>query len=465
MPGSFLAFAGGTVACPHASLQGRLGEARCSSTHNGIRSSHDSPRRVSPYRLRWNTSGFHGLPASYRLFSATKAGHIHNGIALANATAKSASSARVASREVMSATARVAVQPEGTVALAPADGLTFLERAEKYARDGNIPETVVNVLTGWYDSYIGAATDSEHVSIDGKEYTEQQFSTLMELARRHVEDPLDFAPFHEKMRSPFDYYKFSLEFATVLVNTSNSHIKGHDQIRKLREQIKAGENVIFLANHQSEGDPYAIDALFDWVAGMDREFCENIVFMAGDRVREDPVVAPFSMGRNLLTVYSKKHINDVPELRGAKLLHNRRTIGAALSLFNEGGHCIWFAPSGGRDRRSPETGNVEVSPFDADSVDMMRITAQKSSKPCHFYPMSLLTYDMLPPPSTVGGAQLGETRTVKFTPMSMVISEEVNWDTLVPADVTDKIERRKMRARAIEETVRKGYESVGGYEF
>jgi glycerol-3-phosphate O-acyltransferase len=187
--------------------------------------------------------------------------------------------------------------------------------------------------------------------------------------------------------------------------------------------------------------------------------------MAGDRVREDPVVAPFSVGRNLLTVYSKKHINDVPALRGEKLKHNRRTIASTVSLFKAGGATLWFAPSGGRDRRSPVSGAVEVSPFDADAVDVMRMSAKKAGTPTHFYPMSLITHDMLPPPETVGGAEVGERRTCSYTPVHMAVGEEVGWkcDAILAASKgLDKVGRRKVRAQYIEDRVREGYAAIGG---
>jgi glycerol-3-phosphate O-acyltransferase len=42
---------------------------------------------------------------------------------------------------------------------------------------------------------------------------------------------------------------------------------------------------------------------------------KDIVFMAGERVLRDAIVVPFSRGCNLLTVYSKKHIDSEPELK------------------------------------------------------------------------------------------------------------------------------------------------------
>ena len=50
------------------------------------------------------------------------------------------------------------------------------------------------------------------------------------------------------------------------------------------------------------------------------------IYVAGDRVITDPLCKPFSMGRNLLCVYSKKHMNDDPELVDMKRRANTRSL-------------------------------------------------------------------------------------------------------------------------------------------
>jgi hypothetical protein len=38
--------------------------------------------------------------------------------------------------------------------------------------------------------------------------------------------------------------------------------------------------------------------------------------------------------------------------------HNGKTMKQLGAFFAKGGTCMWFAPSGGRDRRDAETGKV-----------------------------------------------------------------------------------------------------------
>jgi glycerol-3-phosphate O-acyltransferase len=96
----------------------------------------------------------------------------------------------------------------------------------------------------------------------------------------------------------------------------------------------------------------------------------------------------------------------------------------------------------------------------------MRVTAEKAGRPCHFYPMSLLTYDMLPPPESVGGSQLGEARTCSYAPMSMAVGHEIDWTKAEPVPgvlaAADKVGRRRVRAQYIEDVVREGYAAIGG---
>ncbi|CAN8074702.1 unnamed protein product [Agarophyton chilense] len=395
---------------------------------------------------------------SFRPVAAPNAAHSHTAL---RPVSRSRATALISLDQESHRTASEAVSPSRFEVV---DGLKFFDRAEYLVNSRQIPHHVAENLKAWHKSYGVAASENPTLREDPEDYTEAMFSTLLELCRKTIADPFEFPSYHRRVRHPFDHYKFGYEFASVLLDQSNSTVIGIENIREAENYVRQGHNVIFLSNHQSEGDPYAIDFMLDWIAGCDRHFCEKLVFMAGDRVRNDPMVAPFSAGRNLLTVYSKKHINDQPELRDHKLLHNRRTIAETQRMFKKGGKAVWFAPSGGRDRRSKETGSVELSPFDEGAVATMRFTAEKSGTPFHFYPMALWTYDMLPPPSSVGGAEVGEERTVKFTPMRMHLGKEIDLSLAIPAYVTDKFEKRKVQCAYVESLVKDGYTRIGGYQ-
>ena len=46
----------------------------------------------------------------------------------------------------------------------------------------------------------------------------------------------------------------------------------------------------------------------------------QVIYVAGDRVTSDLMAKPFSMGRNLLNVHSKKYMDADPDLKPAKVL-------------------------------------------------------------------------------------------------------------------------------------------------
>ena len=104
-------------------------------------------------------------------------------------------------------------------------------------------------------------------------------------------------------------------------------------------------------------------------------------------------------------------------------------------LFTDGGKVIWVAPSGGRDR-SDANDNFEVAPFDAKSVEMFRLMADKAGRTTHFYPLSMLTHPICPPPKAVGGA-VGEERTVKWSPAGLHFGDEVDLEAFAAGCVVD----------------------------
>lgn len=258
--------------------------------------------------------------------------------------------------------------------------------------------------------------------------------------QKQIANPYKFEPFHKRVTEPFDYYTFGVDFFRPLVDKAASTLHGREHLARLSGQLAAGDNVIFLANHQTEADPQMISLMLEEHYP---QLATEMIFVAGERVTTDPLAVPFSIGRNLLCIYSKRHIDHPPELRAAKTHHNRRTMEQMAELLAQGGHCIYVAPSGGRDRRGT-TGQVEVAPFDPQNVEMFYLMAQRAGHPTHFYPMAMDTYDVLPPPDTVE-VQLGETRRIQYRPVHLAVGPELDLDAFSTAD---RQERRVRRAEA-----------------
>ena len=221
-----------------------------------------------------------------------------------------------------------------------------------------------------------------------------------------------------------DFYKFGCDFFRPAMDLQHSIVYGQAHLQKAQEQLQRGENVIFLANHQSEADPQVVSCLFE-KAGF-TQMAEEMYCVAGHKVTTDALAVPFSMGRNLICIHSKKHIDADPETKPLKSKQNLQAMSSMLELLKRGGTAIWVAPSGGRDRRSLDgSRHVPIAPFDPKTVDMFRLMGTKSKKNTHFYAMSMVSYELCPPPDYVE-AGTGEQRNVRFVPVGITISDELN---------------------------------------
>lgn len=317
---------------------------------------------------------------------------------------------------------------------------------ESYCRSKQIPEKICKTVLSFYESYC------KTVGPHQKEKNHDLFIVFLDLISKQLNHPFSFEPYHKSIRSPFDYYTWGLEFLRPLVDSNASSVLGKENIQEIQKHIAQKHNVIFLANHQTESDPLAISLL------LEKEFpllAEEMIFVAGERVITDPLAVPFSMGRNLLCIYSKRYIDHPPEQKLEKQLHNKKTMQLMSRLFSEGGKIIYVAPSGGRDRRNKD-GIVEVAPFDPQSIEMFYLMAKKADKPTFFYPMALGTYEMLPPPETIQH-ELGEKRMTKRGGIHLAIGKQIDMEHFPGSDDSDKHVRRKCRSDYIWKLVNNDY--------
>ena len=328
---------------------------------------------------------------------------------------------------------------------------SFVDKLEADASQGKLSPKLKIILENFYTCYKEAV---EKGSGRGLDYN-AQFLTFLELVKTQLDSPFAFAPYHEHLRHPFDYYQFGNDFARPLIDFAKSSVYGLDFADKAVEQIKNRENVIFLANHQTEADPQAISLLLEKSHPI---LAEGMIFVAGERVVTDPLAIPFSMGRNLLCIYSKRYIDHPPEEKAKKQLHNKRTMQLMSELLSQGGKSIYVAPSGGRDRKNA-AGEVEVAAFDPQSIEMFYLMAQRAGRPTHFYPLSLATYDLLPPPADIQ-IELGETRVTQLADIHLAFGPEIDMEKFPGSEVSDKHERRKIRANYIWDLVKQDYEKI-----
>jgi glycerol-3-phosphate O-acyltransferase len=310
---------------------------------------------------------------------------------------------------------------------------------------GSIPERHLDILKGFYTEYLKAShLDSSQIGT--------LFATMLTLIEKQCLAPFTFEPFHRLIRKPFDYYQFGIDFVLPLVDLPHSSVRGQEHLNAISSALSRGDNVIFLANHQVEADPQVISILLEKDYPL---LAEQMIFVAGERVVTDPLAAPFSMGRNLLCIYSKRYIDYPPEDKGKKQHHNKRTMQVMSELLAEGGKAIYVAPSGGRDRANA-SGLVEIAPFDPQSIEMFYLMAQKAGHPTHFYPMALKTYDILPPPEAIQ-VELGEARLAQRSSIHLAVGSEIDMETFPGSETSDRRQKRAARALYIRNLVLSAY--------
>lgn len=329
---------------------------------------------------------------------------------------------------------------------------SFHSEIDTYVKKGKLPSFVAEIMRKFYQSYAHATLDNGY-HIDE---LEPILLELLQLAVKQISHPYRFEPFHKKIVSPINYYEFGLKFIRPLIDQKRSRLEGESVLEKIEEQLKRKENVILLANHQIEPDPQVISILLE---KNHLKLSQEMIFVAGHRVVTDPLAVPFSLGCNLLCIYSKKHIENPPELKAEKLTHNQKTMKKMRTLLQEGGKCIYVAPSGGRDRPD-EKGVIVPAKFDPSSVEMFHLIAKQAKTPTHFYPFALSTYQILPPPNTVE-KDIGEKRHAHFGPVFLKFLDEVDLDLMVDS-ITDKKEKRKKRGELLTELVRDAYNELTG---
>lgn len=321
------------------------------------------------------------------------------------------------------------------------------EVLSEYTAKGIIPTDLSDIIKNFYVSY-GRAIEENGYSI-----TECQpvLNLFLEYVVSQLQHPYPFEPYHRRV---LENYHFGLDILRPLVVFEKSQVHGLENVAEMEKALLSGSNVILFGNHQTEPDPQAISLLLEKTYP---KFAEEIIFVAGHRVITDPLAVPFSKGRNLLCIFSKRYIDDSPETKPQKLLHNQRTMKKMAQLLSEGGKCIYVAPSGGRDRPcTMKEGKIAVASFDPQSIEMFWLMAQQAEKTTHFYPLALSTYNLLPPPSSIEKG-VGESRRTSCTPIHLSFGREIDMEHCINGYDIDKKEKRKLRAEYIWKQVSEDY--------
>lgn len=326
----------------------------------------------------------------------------------------------------------------------------FLSNLSHLLSEKKISKKYFDILSGFYSEYKNAI--KSHVA---NETITKNFKTFLDLLSDNRISEHKFDLFHKKITRPFNFQKFAIDFLKPLVDFEKSRVFGLDNLEKIRNYINREENVIFLANHQTEIDPLLIYLLLEKKFS---KLASDIICIAGERVITDPLAIPFSMGCDLLCIYSKRYINLDIKLKHQKQIHNKKAMSLMSSLLSEGSKAIYVAPSGGRDRKN-EKGQIQIAPFDPQSLEMLYLMCKKAKTPTHFFPLTLATYNIMPPPEKIQ-IEMGEKRIVNRDSIFISFSEELDMERFLGSDEKNKTKRRKNRAEYIHNIVKREFEKI-----
>ncbi|XP_073311626.1 glycerol-3-phosphate acyltransferase ATS12, chloroplastic [Primulina huaijiensis] len=321
---------------------------------------------------------------------------------------------------------------------------------KKEAEAGRLPRNVAEGMEELYHNYRNAVFMGEH--LEANEIVLSNMAVALDRIFMDVRDPFEFAAYHEAIREPFDYYMFGQNYIRPLIDFRNSYVGNISVFSEIEKKIQQGENVILISNHQTEADPAVIALLLE---STHPHLAEDLIYVAGDRVITDPLSKPFSMGRNLLCVYSKKHMNDDPELTDMKKKANTKSLKEMAFLLRSGSKIIWIAPSGGRDRPDTVTKEWYPAPFDISAVDNMRRLVEHAGKPGHLYPLAILCHDIMPPPFKVE-KEIGEKRVICFHGTGISIAHKISYHEIASA-FEDSEEAKKAYAESLYSSVSEQY--------
>jgi glycerol-3-phosphate O-acyltransferase len=330
------------------------------------------------------------------------------------------------------------------------DENSFFKALNQECESGRIPKQLLPLWTDFFGNYKNALLSSDLPDHDIKLVAEVQ-ATIADTVINQLANPYIFPSYHKGITEPYNYFEFGQRYVGSLIDFNSSYIGHLERFDRIQQEINAGDNVIILANHQSEADP---GIWAHMLMHTHPDLAKNVIYVAGDRVISDPLCVPFSMGRNLFCVHSKRRMDDNPDTKAEKAALNRQTLRNMGEAIAKGGCLLWIAPAGGRDR--PDDDGVYVpAKFDPDSVELMRALSSKAKKKVgrvsHLYPLAMFSAPLMPAPKTIDKA-LGERRIVNFTGVGISIGEELNVEA-----ITAGIEGRDAIAMTVSNAV---YERV-----
>ncbi len=179
----------------------------------------------------------------------------------------------------------------------------FMGILHKLVDAGKCPAQLLAVWQDFYENYQRAMLSSRRPEPEATLLAAKVQATIADVVFNQFVDPFTFPSFHKRLLEPYNYYEFGQRYVGSLTDFDTSVLGYPERFDTIRDQLAAGHNVVLLANHQTEADPGV------WAHMLEHthpQLATDVVYVAGDRVVMDVLCKPFSMGRNLFCVHSKK---------------------------------------------------------------------------------------------------------------------------------------------------------------
>ena len=187
---------------------------------------------------------------------------------------------RQASSLQVQATAEAAteVRPSGLTPFAAVRSEEeFFGALQKGVDSGKLPKELYPAFQDFYKNYKQTVLSSDAPDAS-PELVAEVMGSIADRTVNQFLDPYTFPSYHTRLLEPYDYYKFGQNYVRTLINFNKSVVGHLDRFQKVQEQLDAGDNVVLLANHQTEADPGVWALLLEKVLP---RLATEIIYVAG----------------------------------------------------------------------------------------------------------------------------------------------------------------------------------------
>ena len=189
---------------------------------------------------------------------------------------------RAASSLQIQATAEAATEarPSGLTPFAAVRSeQEFFGALQKGVDSGKLPKQLYAAFEDFYSNYKQTVLNSDATDAS-PELVARVMGSIADRTFNQFLDPYTFPSYHTRLLEPYDYYKFGQNYVRTLINFNKSVVGHLDRFKKVQEQLDAGDNVVLLANHQTEADPGVWALLLEKVLP---QMATDIIYVAGQK--------------------------------------------------------------------------------------------------------------------------------------------------------------------------------------